>query len=103
MTTESDYNTTFASFQGIQYAQPPIGDLRFKSPLPYQETNGEHDVRRKVDILCTQFGQMTGSRSSEAVVQEDCLLLNIYAPETALDGLPLPVLVWIHGGGLEIG
>ena len=103
MTTGSDYNATFASFQGIQYAQAPIGNLRFKSPLPYQEANGEHDVSKKIDILCTQFGQMTGSRSSEAVVQEDCLLLNIYAPEIAIDGLPLPVMVWIHGGALTIG
>ena len=104
MTTESDYNATFASFQGIQYAQAPIGDLRFKSPLPYQETIGEHDVSKKVDILCTQFAQMTGSKSSEEVViQEDCLLLNIYAPDIAIDGLPLPVLVWIHGGALTLG
>ena len=103
MTTGSDYNAIFASFQGIQYAQAPIGNLRFKSPLPYQETNGEHDVSKKIDILCTQFGQMTGSISREAVVQEDCLLLNIYAPELAIDGLPLPVLVWIHGGALTLG
>ena len=103
MTTGLEYNATFASFQGIQYAQAPIGDLRFKSPLPYQESNGDHDVSKKVDILCTQFDGLPGSKSSEVVVQEDCLLLNIYAPEIAIDGLPLPVLVWIHGGALQTG
>ena len=103
MTTGLEYNATFASFQGIQYAQAPIGDLRFKSPLPYQESNGDHDVSKKVDILCTQFDGFPGSKSSEVVVQEDCLLLNIYAPEIAIDGLPLPVLVWIHGGSLQVG
>ena len=103
MTTTSDYNATFASFQGIQYAQAPIEGLRFKSPVPHQETNGVHDVSKKVDILCTQFGALPTSKSSEAVEQEDCLLLNIYAPEIAFDDLPLPVLVWIHGGGLQIG
>ena len=103
MTTGLDYNATFASFQGIQYAQAPIKDLRFKSPLPYQETNGDHDVSKKVNILCTQFDGLPGSKSSEVVVQEDCLLLNIYVPEIAIDGLPLPVMVWIHGGGLTTG
>ena len=47
MTTGSNYNATFASFQGIQYAQAPIGDLRFKSPLPYQYSNGDNDVSKK--------------------------------------------------------
>ena len=93
MATESDYNATFATFQGIQYAQAPIGDLRFKSPVSHQETTGIHDVSKKVDILCTQFGALPTSKSSEAVEQEDCLFLNIYAPENAIEGLPLPVMV----------
>ena len=68
MTTGLEYNATFASFQGIQYAQAPIGDLRFKSPVQYQESNGDHDVSKKVDILCTQFDGLPGSKSGEVVV-----------------------------------
>uniref|UniRef100_A0A674PMS7 Carboxylesterase type B domain-containing protein n=1 Tax=Takifugu rubripes TaxID=31033 RepID=A0A674PMS7_TAKRU len=36
-------------------------------------------------------------------VSEDCLYLNVYAPAEATRGDKLPVMVWIHGGGLAMG
>ena len=48
--------------------------------------------------MCPQLNRFGAARG-----QEDCLFLNVYAPEIAIDGLPLPVLVWIHGGGLTSG
>ena len=60
---------------------------------------GIHDVSNTtIDIMCPQLNRFGAARG-----QEDCLFLNVYAPEIAIDGLPLPVLVWIHGGGLTSG
>uniref|UniRef100_A0A8C6US26 Carboxylesterase 3 n=1 Tax=Neogobius melanostomus TaxID=47308 RepID=A0A8C6US26_9GOBI len=36
-------------------------------------------------------------------ISEDCLYLNVYTPESAMQGDKLPVMVWIHGGGLTVG
>ncbi|XP_049999595.1 acylcarnitine hydrolase-like isoform X2 [Alexandromys fortis] len=36
-------------------------------------------------------------------MSEDCLYLNIYTPAHAHEGSNLPVMVWIHGGGLVVG
>ncbi|KAJ0069268.1 hypothetical protein NL108_003194, partial [Boleophthalmus pectinirostris] len=36
-------------------------------------------------------------------ISEDCLYLNVFTPEGAAQGDKLPVLLWIHGGGLTVG
>ena len=92
--------TTYASFQGIRYAQPPVGTLRFKPPLPYIATEGVHDVSGIAPWKCPQFNPLhwvTG--------EEDCLLLNIFVPASAFDNInvSLPVMVWIHGGSFIFG
>ena len=49
----------FASFQGIRYAQPPIGDLRFKPPEPLKpsddNSNVVHDVSEESHVKCPQL------------------------------------------------
>ena len=97
-----DHNAIYASFQGIQYGQAPIGDLRFKAPLPFTDVDGIHDVSKKADILCPQFD---GREYDINQVTENCLFLNVYVPKIVLDrsDYPKAVLVWIHGGALQTG
>ena len=88
----------YASFQGIRYAQPPIAEKRFLPPQPFSAEEGEYDVSVESTVVCPQKTALT----PEPFGAEDCLMLNIYVPdpgEASLD--PIPVMVWIHGGGLR--
>ena len=89
---------TFASFQGIRFAQPPIAEKRFLPPQPFLAEEGEYDVSKESTIVCPQ----TTPLSPEPFGDEDCLMLNIYVPDSGEGSLdPIPVMVWIHGGGLR--
>ncbi|XP_067638389.1 esterase B1-like isoform X2 [Eurosta solidaginis] len=91
------YNQTFYAFEGIPYAKPPIGELRFRAPQPPQPWTG---VRN-----CTSMGNKPLQRHLVLGItegSEDCLYLNVYAKELKSDRL-LPVMVWIYGGGFQIG
>ena len=84
-------------FRGIPYAQPPLGALRFRAPLPMPAWQGERDARRFGFAAPQDQGLATdiGERS------EDCLTLNVWTP--AVDKAARPTLVWIHGGGYTTG
>ncbi|MFC0108561.1 carboxylesterase/lipase family protein [Kibdelosporangium aridum] len=82
------------SFQGIPYAAPPVGDLRFRAPRPAQPWQGVRDAT-KPGQRCTQ------SDGVGVVGGEDCLFLNVTTPRAASGRLP--VLVFVHGGGLVTG
>jgi para-nitrobenzyl esterase len=79
-----------ASYLGIPYAAPPVGSLRWRAPQPVQPWQGVRAARSYAPA-CAQTAQWIPDPKSE-----DCLYLNIWAPER---GRKLPVLVWIHGGG----
>jgi para-nitrobenzyl esterase len=90
------------AFKGIRYAQPPVGMLRWKPPLPPAAWTGVH--------AATEFGSASlQPRSPEGSIyadlpqrmSEDCLFLNIWTPRAA--PAKVPVMVWIHGGALRIG
>ncbi|KAK5645312.1 hypothetical protein RI129_006612 [Pyrocoelia pectoralis] len=86
----------FYSFQGIPYALPPVGNLRFKAPKPPKQWSGIRDA--------TIEGESSYSRHHfffNIVGSEDCLFLNVYTP--SLIGPLKPVMFWIHGGGYLIG
>ena len=96
----------YASFQGIRYAQAPIGSLRFKLPQPYMDSEGVIDVSKKSEIMCPQMSR----NHQDELGQEDCLFLNIYVPEKIFEKdyedqheMKLPVMVWLYGGSLRIG
>jgi para-nitrobenzyl esterase len=81
---------------GIPYAAPPVGDLRWRAPQPPAEWSGELTTQ-KFGAPCLQGGGEILNPDST----EDCLYLNVHRPATADDDLP--VMVWIHGGGLKTG
>merc|ERR1719481_496137 len=86
-------------FKGIPYAQPPVGRLRFRAPVPANKLEGTVDAT-KFGSKCLQYddldsGQLKGS--------EDCLYLNVYLPTERSASDKLPVFFWIHGGGFNIG
>ncbi|MBC2666989.1 carboxylesterase family protein [Novosphingobium flavum] len=89
-------------YLGIPYAAPPTGALRWRPPAP--------PALRRSLLHATRFGnscpQVTtlGVYAGPTSITEDCLYLNIYAPDTPVrKGRRLPVIVWLHGGGLVTG
>ena len=88
-------------WQDIPYAQPPVGDLRWRAPRPYE--NREAGILPREETLCVQTpGEISSTDGSGPVGSEDCLYLDVVAPEE-YDGERLPVMFWIHGGGNTSG
>lgn len=84
------------SFQGIPFAAPPVGTLRWRPPRPAAPWRDPLDAT-KPKAICAQLPAL-GPDASEA---EDCLYLNVTAPKR--QHKPLPVMVWFHGGGFTSG
>jgi para-nitrobenzyl esterase len=85
-------------FLGIPYAAPPVGSLRWVAPTaPAKWTTTMQTVA--FGNFCPQ-GE---SQLSTGGGSEDCLYLNVEAPAAATPSSKLPVMVWIHGGGLTTG
>ncbi|WP_369639891.1 carboxylesterase/lipase family protein, partial [Nocardia sp. JMUB6875] len=86
-------------FNGIPYAAPPVGELRWRAPQPVSPWPGVREAR-DAGPNCPQATGLGGLRSTT----EDCLYLNVWTPPTLpADGRGLPVMVWIHGGSLQVG
>ncbi|KAJ8923397.1 hypothetical protein NQ315_001955 [Exocentrus adspersus] len=95
-------NSTYYAFQDIPYASPPVGELRFKEPVAPEKWEGVLNTTKNTKI-CYQSGVY--SDLGDLRQTEDCLYLNVYTTLKPGDDtqIPLPVLVWIHGGGLISG
>jgi para-nitrobenzyl esterase len=86
-------------FLGIPYAAPPIGPLRWRPPRAAKSWN-----TYRADTLPSPCPQNSASVFARPSVSEDCLYLNVFAPAQAQPrGRALPVMVWLHGGGLFSG
>ncbi|KAF2902140.1 hypothetical protein ILUMI_04048 [Ignelater luminosus] len=91
----------FSAFTGIPYAKPPVGDLRFKAPVPSDPWNGVLDAT-KPHAMCPQMNVYLND--FEINGNEDCLYLNVYTPKvTSSSETSLPVMFYIHGGGWMCG
>ncbi|TMS33352.1 hypothetical protein L596_001106 [Steinernema carpocapsae] len=101
--------TTVDCFLGVPFGKPPVGELRFKKPVPADSWDGVLD--------CTKFGPRCPHKDeifdhfpfqSLPSKDEDCLRLNIFAPtgdqceaeDKAAGGRP--VLIFVHGGGYAV-
>jgi para-nitrobenzyl esterase len=84
------------SFLGVPYAQPPVGELRWRPPQPLSAWSGSRDA--------LQFGAecMQGRGRAPVPMSEDCLFLNVWVADKP-KSRHLPVLVWVHGGAFMVG
>ena len=83
---------------GIPYAAPPVGPLRWRAPQPAASWTGVREAA-KFGATCAQL--KTLGDFADPSTSEDCLFINVFAPEKK--GAKKPVMAWIHGGGLTVG
>ncbi|GJJ08155.1 hypothetical protein Clacol_002363 [Clathrus columnatus] len=94
-------NTTsnLEEWLGVPYAQPPIGNLRFKPPVALNPLPGI--------TLTTHFGdacpQPVSANTVGVNISENCLVLNVFRPPNTSANSNLPVILWIHGGAYMTG
>lgn len=98
-----DWENGIASFRGIPFAAPPVGELRWRPPQPPEKWHGIKQTNR--------WGQsswqnrdycMAVGGGDPGVFSEDCLYLNVWTSVLGVEEKK-PVMVWIHGGGYTIG
>ncbi|KNZ81847.1 Lipase 1 [Termitomyces sp. J132] len=94
-----DDSAGIISFKGIQYADAPIGDLRWRAPVSPPSSNlGTVDASqfRSTCVQTVQTSIIPGT-------SENCLFGNVYIPTTSPSNETLPVMIWFHGGGFQGG
>lgn len=102
------------AFRGIPYARPPVGELRWKPPMPPIPWQGMKEATQP-GSACTQresglapfiapMAEAYGSKFQQPPVQssEDCLYLDVWLPQWPVKQA-LPVMVWLHGGSNTVG
>ena len=101
----SDFNT-FA-WKGIPYAAAPVGDLRWRAPRPVKSWSEPLEALSFGPACIQPPNPTSGDNAPEqgnVVGSEDCLYLNVFAPQDAVSGnKALPVMFWIHGGANIVG
>ncbi|XP_018367855.1 PREDICTED: putative inactive carboxylesterase 4 isoform X2 [Trachymyrmex cornetzi] len=90
------YDVRYLAFRGIPYAKPPVGELRFKDPVPPEPWSGYRDA--------SKYGNTAVQMDLRQIItgDEDCLYLNVYTMKIELSK-KRPVMVWIHGGAYATG
>ncbi|KAH8369265.1 hypothetical protein KR009_006095 [Drosophila setifemur] len=93
------YCDEFYSFEGIPFAKPPLGELRFVAPHPADPWRDKELDARQEKPIPVQVDRKTG----KVIGSEDCLYLNVYTKHFDETKPPLPVMVYIYGGGFRTG
>jgi para-nitrobenzyl esterase len=88
-------------YRGIPFAEPPVGDLRWRAPMPARKWKGVLKAA-KFAPACPQQKNIVTAYYTKYGMSEDCLYLNIWKPNIS-ENEKLPVVVWIHGGGFNMG
>jgi para-nitrobenzyl esterase len=90
------------AFKGVPYAAAPVGDLRWRPPQPAAKWSG---IRSAAEYGhdCAQKPFPSDAAPLGTAPAEDCLVLNVWRPESAPANAKLPVMVWIYGGGFVNG
>nr|WP_066700513.1 carboxylesterase family protein [Sphingobium amiense] len=91
-----------ASWKGIPFAAPPVGDLRWRMPQPAQPWRDVRDATAYRND-CMQLPFPSDAAPLGTPPSEDCLYVNVWKPARASAAAKLPVLVWIYGGGFVNG
>ena len=89
------------SYKGVPFATPPVGPLRWRMPRRPESWNGERSAA-DYGALCIQPPANGDPGVGPLPMSEDCLTLNVWTPADR-GAEPLPVMIWIHGGGLNNG
>ena len=89
------------SFKGIPYAQPPVGELRWRAPQPAAKWNAVRSATT-FGSDCMQVPIPFLPDNPRTTPNEDCLYLNVWAP-AVVSSHKRPVMVWIYGGGFIFG
>jgi carboxylesterase type B len=101
-------------FEGVPFATPPVGALRWREPQPVASWSGVRDATRPshpcvqnvagtdnfIEPLAATYGVAFSRQTLDP--SEDCLYLNVWTPQLQ-PGAHLPVLVWLHGGSNRVG
>lgn len=83
------------AFLGLPFAEPPVGDLRFKPAVAIAAWDSPVDAT-EFGPACPQPAD-SGTGTLYGDQSEDCLTLNVWTPSA--DDRKRPVMVWVHGGG----
>ncbi|KAM3920334.1 pyrethroid hydrolase Ces2e-like [Leptodactylus fuscus] len=107
--TVKETNRTIHAFYGVPFAKPPVASLRFAAPESPEPWSSVREAQEYAP-MCLQNRDvmeqmMSFFKASVSIppLSEDCLYLNIFTPADRKNDSKLPVMVFIHGGGLTSG
>lgn len=90
------------TYLGIPFAEPPVGDLRWKEPQPVKSWTGVRECKEFGPVPPQPKDPTTPEGLKEIEGSEDCLFLNVWTP-AGKSNEKLPVMIWIYGGAYNMG